>query len=275
MRRSVAEHTNESLGNWSKWGRSRSNTTFFTEALKTMREFGCGDGAYVIGLVGSRDLPGNCLRRAQSLLRLDQRPSHWSHAFVITEPWDGEAPVTSLAIAEVPFFARNGDFPEPANNAVIRNTTLRHYANRDIDPNVALFAVTELREGELHPLSEEQRAVLAEAVADPNLDRDRFDFWKALGAWQQYFWSAEQLPNPTLEAQPIPAASFIEMLFEQIGVDLSPAASERNSSPEHLWTSFRWWLQRDVQEQRGIDGTVVSGCFLIRDDGASVRRSGH
>lgn len=273
MRRSIADHKNPKLGNWSTWGRNRSNTTFFTEALRTMSEHKMGDGAYAIGLVGSSDLPGICLRRAQSVLRLDQRPSYWSHAFIISEPWDGSSPVSRLPIAEVPFFARNGQFPEPADNAVIRGTTLGHYLDRRRDPNVALFSVAKLVKKRIKPLDKSERAILASMIQDPNMDRARYDFWADLGAWKQYFWSGEQLPNPTRNGQPIPSTSFIEMLYEQIGIDLSPAASERNSAPEHFWTSMRWWLQQDVQEDRGTEGAIVAGCYTIRDHGAAVRRS--
>ena len=273
MRRSIADSRNAKLGNWSKWGRNRSNTTFFTDALKTMREQGVGDGAFAIGLVGSSDLPGICLRQAQSVLRVDRRPSFWSHAFIITEPWDGKSPPGRLPIAEVPFFARNGEFPEPANNAVIRTTTLGHYLDRRRDPNVGLFAVASPENGVLKPLSAGSCEIVRRAVNDPNLDRERYDFWDGLGVWQQYFWSGEQLPNPTLAGHPIPSTSFIEMLYEQIGVDLTPAASERNSAPEHIWTSIRWWLQQDVQAHRGVDGTVVAGCYVIRDEGAATLRS--
>lgn len=273
MRRSVADHKNSSLGNWSKWSRTRSNTTFFTEALRFMQERNAGDGAYAIVLIGSSDMPGICLRRAQSVLRLDQRPSYWSHALVITEPWDGVSPVSQLPIAEVPFFARNGEFPEPADNAVIRSTRLGDYLDRRRDPNVALFSITKLIDDTREPLSAMDRDILARAIADPNLDRIRYDFWSELGVWKQYFWSGEQLPNPTRNGQPIPSTSFIEMLYEQIGIDLTPAASERNSAPEHFWTSMRWWLQQDVQEHRGADGAIVAGCYAIRDHGAAVRRS--
>lgn len=268
MRRSIASKRNSKLGNWSKWGKGRSNLTYFAEALRTMRGYGVSNGAFVIGLVGSRDLPGICLRRAQSVLRDDLRPSYWSHAFVITANWDGDSPIGSLPIAEVPFFARNGEFPEPARNAVV-STTLGHYGNKTRDANVALFAVSEAVDGEAKPLGGETLATLNQVLATPNLDRDRFDFWRELALWKQYFWSGEQLPNPSLAGNPIPATSFIEMLFEQIGVDLTPSASDLNSAPEHLWTSTLWWLQEEVQRHRGVEGTLVSGCFVIRDSGAA------
>lgn len=273
MRRSMAEHRNSKLGNWSKWARTRSNTRFFTEALQAMSELGSGNGLYAIGLVGSCDLPGICLRQAQSVLRNDRRPSYWSHAFIITQAWDGASPISQLPIAEVPFYARNGEFPEPDDNGVIRSTRLGHYLNRTLDANVALFTVRRNIDNSIQALSELDLETIQASINDPNIDRQRFDFWQNLGVWQQYFWSGQQLPNPLLNGQPIATTSFIEMLFEQIGIDLTPAASERNSAPEHFWTSMHWWLQQEVQEQRGSGGALVSGCFAIRDEGAAVLRS--
>jgi hypothetical protein len=287
MRRSIAEQANSSVDNLSDWGQERSNLEFFAKALRALRRRGASAGEFVIGLVGSRDLPGISLRRAQAVLRDDRRPSYWSHAFVITADWDGKSPVAELPLAEVPFHPRSGEFPEPARNAVLRSTQLRHYADARVDANLALFslclpqaaavAASARRRGGSKPfcaLDEERRKVLRAALADPNLDRDRFDFWRELAIWQQYFWSGEQTPNPSAAGHPLPAASFIEYLFEQIGVDLTPSASALNSAPEHLWTSFRWWLQAEVQAERGLDATEVCGCFLIRDSGASVLPAG-
>jgi hypothetical protein len=88
------------------------NLAFFAE---TIEELG-GDGTAMIGLVGSGDLPGVALRRAQSILRWDRRPSLWSHAFLVVE--DG--------IREVTLHSRAGHFPEPADNAITQ-ATLEHY----------------------------------------------------------------------------------------------------------------------------------------------------
>ena len=86
------------------------------------------DGLALIGLVGSCDLPGVTLRRAQSILRWDRRPSLWSHAFLSSSPQDGDA-----AIREVALHSRSGAFPEPADNAVTP-ATLAHYNSRRSTP---------------------------------------------------------------------------------------------------------------------------------------------
>jgi hypothetical protein len=39
------------------------------------------------------------------------------------------------------------------------------------------------------------------------------------------------------------SSALIEYCFEEIRLDLSPATSERNSAPEHLWNSARWWTR--------------------------------
>ena len=61
------------------------------------------------------------LRRAQSILRWDRRPSLWSHAFLC---------VGGGAIREVALHSRAGHFPEPADNAITA-ATLEHYGNAE------------------------------------------------------------------------------------------------------------------------------------------------
>jgi hypothetical protein len=67
MRRSIAEQANSSVDNLSDWGQERSNLEFFAKALRALRRRGASAGEFVIGLVGSRDLPGISLRRAQAV----------------------------------------------------------------------------------------------------------------------------------------------------------------------------------------------------------------
>ena len=121
----------------------------------------------MIGLVGSCDLPGVALRRAQSILRWDRRPSLWSHAFIIVG--DG--------IREVTLHSRAGHFPEPADNA-ITPATLEHYKD---DPNVALLKV--------RTTPEEAQAIAERATTQPNLERLRYDLFETLGYWQAYLWT--------------------------------------------------------------------------------------
>jgi hypothetical protein len=214
------------------------NLAFFQQ---TIEELG-GDSLALIGLVGSCDLPGVALRRAQSILRWDRRPSLWSHAFLIVE--DG--------IREVTLHSRAGHFPEPADNA-ITPATLEHYSN---DPNVALLRV--------QTTHEEAERIAARATTKPNLERLRYDLFETLGFWQAYLWT-RGTANPLETGVPMAASALIEYCFEEIQLDLTPGANDRNSAPEHLWNSARWW-----SEAFGEFNRPISGRAIIRDPNCKV-----
>lgn len=223
------------------------NLAFFAEAIA---ELDAGDGGLgLIGLVGQRDLPGVALRRAQSVLRWDRRPSLWSHAFLITGGLDGDA--AAVPIREVAFHSRTGAFPEPGRNAVT-DATLGHYTLR-ADANVALIKV-----------AGDAEAVVARATDDVNAERLRYDLFATLGYWQAYLWT-RGTRNPLEEGIPMYNASFVEFCFEAIGVDLTPAASEHNSAPEHLWNSARWWKDEFARFEHPI-----SARYVIRDPHCGV-----
>jgi hypothetical protein len=209
--------------------RDEDNTRFFAD---TIGEFG-GPRA-LIGRVGSCDLPGVALRRAQSILRWDRRPSLWSHAFLVVD--DG--------IREVTVHSRAGHFPEPADNAITR-ATLEHYAS---DPNVALLRVS--------MTEAEAEAVAERATTQPNLERLRYDLFETLGFWQAYLWT-RGTANPLEQGIPMAASALIEYCFEAIQLDLTPGANDRNSAPEHLWNGARWWTEAFDEFGRKISGRAV------------------
>ena len=108
MRKSTASRRSDQLGDWSKWAAAKSNSEFFASAFKAMEGFNVGNqGLMTIGLIGSRDIPGVTLRRAQSILRWDRRPSLWSHAFLIGKAWNGKGKVDAIPIYEIPLASRN------------------------------------------------------------------------------------------------------------------------------------------------------------------------
>ncbi len=217
----------------------KDNLEFFRA---TIEELDGGDGTALIGLVGSCDLPGVALRRAQSILRWDRRPSLWSHAFIIVG--DG--------IREVTVHSRAGHFPEPADNA-ITPATLEHYSD---DPNVALLKV--------RTTPEETQAIVERATTQPNLERLRYDLFETLGYWQAYLWT-RGTANPLETGVPMAASALIEYCYEAIQLDLTPGANDRNSAPEHLWNSARWWKEAFGEFDRPISGRAV-----IRDPHCQV-----
>lgn len=277
MRKSLATTGNPQLGDWSEWviENDVDNVTFFEEALRVMTsEFDVGNaGAMAIGLVGSRDMPGAILRRAQSVLRWDRRPSLWSHAFLINKP---RRRMRTTQILEVPVHARNGEFPNPAENG-LNTCSLGVYNDVKIDANVALITVAQRTKtggkSELENLVRADLNAVKRAAQDPNADRLRYDLWESLCAWNQYVWSDQTGVNPLREGVPIPSSAYVEMAYEAMGLDLVPGASERNSAPEHIWNAARWWHQAQAKERQTEDADVpfiMTGCYAIRDTTGSM-----
>jgi hypothetical protein len=243
LRHSQSDTTNEQVQDWSERFAETGNAEFFAAAIDELSD---RDGRALIGLVGSRDLPGVALRRAQSILRWDRRPSMWSHAFLLTGASD---------LREVALHSRAGHFPEPARNA-ITPATLEHYAKAHVDANVALLSV--------HMDDKEADRIVARATANQNLERLRYDFFETLGHWYAFLWT-RGTPNPLEQGVPHYASSMVEYCFEEIQLDLTPGASDRNSAPEHLWNGARWWSKEFGEFKRPI-----SGRYVVRDRNCSV-----
>lgn len=276
MRRSLCSQSNKQVNDLSKQFKAKDNLKFVQQVLETMEsEFHVGNrGHMLIGLVGSTDHFSVMVRRAQSVLRWDRMPSRWSHAFLIAAPWDGTSKLEKLPILEVPLFPRgtNGMY-SPGENGLVRTSTLKTYADEELDANFALLTVLPHAESgqSVRALSDEEVQKVAGRAAMPNFDRQRFDLWESLCAWQRYVWSEAEGRNPFREGIPLPAASFIEMAYEALPVDLVPGASERNSAPEHLWNSARYWYQEDAETLvQQAAPFVMTGAYTIRDPGAVI-----
>ena len=139
VRHSGATHKNDAVQDWSADYGGRDNLAFFQAALDAVARGRSQGGPLVaVGLLGQRDLPGVTLRRAQSSLRWDLRPSLWSHAFMIAVPDAAVGPIEELEVREVALYSRAGAFPEPADNAVTM-AKLGMYRSELLDANAALL----------------------------------------------------------------------------------------------------------------------------------------
>jgi hypothetical protein len=256
MRDSGARDKNPRVEEWEATRYPDENLAFFADALRGLEERQLANGGIAtIGFLGQRDIPGVALRQAQAILRWDRRPSLWSHVFLIREPAN-LADIGTTPILEVPMYPRRGVFHRPERNAVSEGT-LAQYHDPSIDANVALVAVS---------MSDDDALAVRNRALDYNADRLRYDLWDTLGVWQAYLWSSGQAPNPLREGFPIASSAYVEMAFEAIGLDLTPGASERNSSPEHIWTAVRWWHHALAEaEQRGL-----AGFYMLRDRGCAL-----
>jgi len=257
MRFSGSYTRNPDVVDLSRECRNRDNVEFFARALRTLAEQGYGNGGLmVIALLGQRDIPGITLRRAQAVLRWDQRPSLWSHALLIAAALEPTpAAVAKAPILEVSLYPRTGVFPRPEQNGVSEGT-LGQYRAPKLDANAALLAVK---------MSDEEAQRVAACARNYNVDRLRYDLWDTLGIWQAYLWAHGQRPNPLRERVPIFSSSYVEMAFEALPLDLTPAASERNSAPELIWNAALWW-----QESYAAQGRAIRGCYVLRDPAAAL-----
>ena len=212
-----------------------------------------GDPARLSGalvLIGATDHRSLALRRAQTLLRYDRRPSVWSHAALILE-WVGGA--RGAVGVEVTLDPEGDHVPERNGVSVFH---LSRYYDTGRYPNVALvapsFAESDKSGG---------RKAIVEAALDPNRERSRFPLWDALGTWSRYAYAPETAQNPLTSNVPIPGAAFCEYAYAMAGVDLTPGATSDQTCPELLWATVKRWSTRLAEMQ----GTKLEAYAMRRD----------
>ena len=251
MRHSTNTRKNPAVLDWTSSFQRRSNVAFFAEALRDMKKKQIGNhGVGVIGLIGRRDRAGILLRHAQAALRWDERPSRWSHAFLMAAPAQADRELLGTPIWEVTLQPQDTADPGPERNGV-QEGRLGDFDDPVVNANVALLVVT---------MTDQEAQRVLERAREPNIDRVRYDLWKSLGRWQAYLWATQDRINPLEHGFPMFCSSYVEMAYEAIQLDLTPGASEHNSAPEHLWNAALWWhgAYREL-------GHPISGYAVVRD----------
>lgn len=228
MRHSLIEKRNPEFKDWSKEMPTGDNIAFL-ETVKRSLPKGYSWLA-AIGMVGGKSLASYALRHAQAVLRWDRRPSYWSHCFLIAQE---KKVLRETTVWECTIEPRTPVDVSPERNGVIAQD-LGSYQDHEQYPNVAVISFR---------LTAKEVDRLLERARDANIDRLRFNLWELLGRWQSYVWGIGQALNPLAEGVRMPAAAYVEMAYEAVGIDLTPGASERNSSPEHFWQTALWWWQ--------------------------------
>ena len=219
------------------------------EALALLKKKRVGNGGkMVIGLVGERDLIGVTLRQAQSVVRFDHRPSKWSHAFLIAGAIpDNKDDMANVKVLEVTMSPRGGAMADPNSNGLTIGR-LGNYVSPVVTANVAVIAVK---------MTDKEADAVFEKATHPNRDRGRYNLWDSLSIWQGYYWAQGHRPNPLEEGFPMFSSSYVEYAYEGIDLDVTPSASERNSTPDHLYNAARWWQENLTDLNRGRDGPDV------------------
>ena len=227
--------------------RAETNKGFFSgiQEATTADERRCG-----ILLVGARDYKSILLRHAQACLRWDRRPSYWSHAALVLG-WP-DSGLSSAHGVEVTLEPEDSWLQVPEWNGV---TTFRlaRYLDQHKYPNLCFAAVSFLpAKGAKHggrkrrglPAAPDPKVSIEHAARQPNLDRLRYPFWDWLGVWSRYAHSPQATPNPVVDSVPIPGAALCEYAFEAGALDLTPGATAPNATPEHFWSTLRFWSRR-------------------------------
>ena len=188
-------------------------------------------------LLGGRDPRSVAVRHAQAALRMDRRPSYWSHAALIAD-WSQDGPSSAVGL-ECTLAPREPAKQTPERNGVT-SFSLGDYAGGEQWANVAmcLFELPR-RRGEDDP-----RIRVVEAAAHPMRAQLRYPLWDWLALWVGYTYAPHTRPNPLLEAQPHPGAALCEYAYGEVDVDLTPGATAPNACPELLWASMIHWYGR-------------------------------
>lgn len=213
-------------------------------------------------LFGGRTISEFRLRVAQSHLRTDLTPSHWSHAALL---WSLTDPAERSVVLESPLEPQFG-FREPVATNGVQQTFLEWYADPAEVPNVALLRVPVSRAEWTGPRGEGERSILGQFVRQ----RVIVDMPALILRWLGFMWGVGAAGNPLLDGAGLPSAVMVESLVSAAGFDLSPGLDSHTSTPEAFWQAATWW--HPYFEATGPGR--LSGSWCVEDKIAlrSVRR---
>ncbi len=187
-----------------------------------------------IVLIGGADIASFRLRVAQSHLRHDMHPSHWSHALLLGPI---AQPLAKTSVFEISLQPPGGfGFPPPLNG--VQQSRIDQYRSARAYPNIALLRVAA------------PQAQVAEALNRFRQQRPVLDALELMLRWLAYVWGvAPGGANPLYDGLGIPSAAMLEIVFGAVGIDLTPGLESRASCPEAIWQAAKWWYEFYEQEQ--------------------------
>jgi hypothetical protein len=202
-------------------------------------------------LVGGRQASDFRIRVAQSHVRHDMTPSHWSHVCLVGER-DRDA-LDDTEIVELSLEPRGGfGFPPPTNGVQVER--LERYRDARAWPNVALVVV---------PL---ERKAIAAQVLQVFRNRSAVDLLELSLRWLAFVWGVAGAGNPLVEGVGVPSAVLVETLLGAAGFDVTPSLPARQSCPEAIWQAAIWWhdyYRRTREEQGSLAGVWCADDRLV------------
>ena len=197
-------------------------------------------------LLGGVDPLSLKIRMAQSAVRQNATPSHWSHIAMLRNPAKTFGRTTLLEIRLDP----DSGFQFPPQTNAVQEGRLDEYRDVDRFPNVALLDV---------PVS--RRKVL-DAVRRFRMLRNVVNGVDLLTAWLPYVWGATGATNPLLQGIGLPSAVLLEHVLAASHFDLTPGLASRASCPEAIWQTAKWW--HEFFEHTTVDSQLTHDQRPIR-----------
>ncbi len=272
--------TNTGLVDLTRTFRSKDNAEFFAHVGRAIakkrdddeRSLKQGARAAIV-LLGEYGHIGSEFRSAQRELRLDRRPSLWSHAALLTD----ELPTSAESIRrggpwlyESTLEPADG-FGSYADRVGVSARRLGDYSRGDFHParehscpNVAVI---------VFEMSAEESKKIHDRATHPALDQGVFDFTGLLATWYGFILGRGSVPNPLASGVAIPSSAYVQFAYDAISVDLGPGAQQRNTTPEHIWQGVRKLheLCRTYTRPTTLKGKVestersINGWYCARD----------
>jgi hypothetical protein len=218
--------------------------------LAWIKRTGVGDGVLLLGGSSLMDVR---LRVAQSRLRSDISPSHWSFAGLI----DG-GNVTTCALDAIgdpgEFAARNG----------VTRLQAKAFDDPRRYPNIGILVFTA------------QYAPVFEALRQIESGRAVLDVPALAAAWLAAVWGVDDLDAPLRDGRGMPGAAVVQLAHAITGLQLTPGLESTASCPEAIWQAARWWadfyresatvaLRAGVPQPSGhAQPAVPAGMYAIR-----------
>lgn len=216
---------------------------------KWLRRLGDEDG---IILLGGTSLAGFRVRVAQSVLRHDMLPSHWSLCGILLE---------GGVFASVPLDLQDISAVPKSNG--VRFCPLEDYDDPKAYPNVAV-----IRFAKAHDSAHADIARLQQ-------DRSIINLPALMLPWLGFIWGTAGSTNPLRSGVGLPSAAFVESVFAMSGFELTPGLSSASSCPEAIWQSAKWWERYykgagGGEKSSGAVAMVPQGFYVIRQMSASA-----
>jgi hypothetical protein len=206
-----------------------------------------GGDQITLVMVGGRSPTSFRLRVAQSHIRNDLAPSHWSHVMLLGRQARNPAstPTTEISLEPPGGF----EFPPPTNG--LQKNRLGEYRDPVRYPNIAVLRV-----------ALEQKKV-ADALDRFQKQRAVLDAVDLIVRWLGFAWGVSRSGNPLLDGLGIPSSAMLEVVIGAAGFDLTPGLESRSSCPEAIWQAAKWWHDYYKDQKRPpITGAYCLGHIL-------------